>query len=192
MFGRAGTHSVVLCVVLVGHNLGRGPCFPLNKRAAVACHTSVSHFSIPAAFSSSHYAGSAGTSVVFNKNGDAPGRYDLFQFQMTNSSTPEYKMVGQWVETLQLRVWQLYDTKNTQTATDTHLWMLFACLYPESISTISKRFRFFFLLKLKSLMWQGVAHYLHLKYGESSGADVLYFHSNWCILGAEDESVCAI
>lgn len=48
--------------------------------------------------------GSAGTSVVFNKNGDAPGRYDLFQFQMTNSSTPEYKVVGQWVETLHLKV----------------------------------------------------------------------------------------
>lgn len=49
-------------------------------------------------------AGSAGTSVVFNKNGDAPGRYDLFQFQLTNSSAPEYKPVGQWVETLQLKV----------------------------------------------------------------------------------------
>lgn len=49
-------------------------------------------------------AGSAGTSVLFNKNGDAPGRYDLFQFQMTNSSTPEYKVVGQWVETLHLKV----------------------------------------------------------------------------------------
>lgn len=51
-----------------------------------------------------HPAGSAGTSVVFNKNGDAPGRYDLFQFQLTNSSAPEYKPVGQWVETLQLKV----------------------------------------------------------------------------------------
>ncbi|XP_067382361.1 metabotropic glutamate receptor 7-like isoform X2 [Channa argus] len=50
------------------------------------------------------FNGSASTSVVFNKNGDAPGRYDLFQFQMTNSSTAEYKAVGQWVETLQLRV----------------------------------------------------------------------------------------
>uniref|UniRef100_A0A8C6MC44 Glutamate metabotropic receptor 7 n=1 Tax=Nothobranchius furzeri TaxID=105023 RepID=A0A8C6MC44_NOTFU len=49
------------------------------------------------------FNGSAGTSVVFNKNGDAPGRYDLFQFQMTNSSTTEYKVVGQWVENLQLR-----------------------------------------------------------------------------------------
>uniref|UniRef100_A0A8C6UF32 Glutamate metabotropic receptor 7 n=1 Tax=Neogobius melanostomus TaxID=47308 RepID=A0A8C6UF32_9GOBI len=53
------------------------------------------------------FNGSANTSVVFNKNGDAPGRYDLFQFQMTNSSMPEYKVVGQWVETLQLRVEEL-------------------------------------------------------------------------------------
>ncbi|XP_071374527.1 metabotropic glutamate receptor 7-like isoform X1 [Centroberyx affinis] len=53
------------------------------------------------------FNGSAGTSVVFNKNGDAPGRYDLFQFQMTNSSTPEYKAVGQWVESLQLRLEEL-------------------------------------------------------------------------------------
>uniref|UniRef100_A0A669CKF0 Glutamate metabotropic receptor 7 n=1 Tax=Oreochromis niloticus TaxID=8128 RepID=A0A669CKF0_ORENI len=53
------------------------------------------------------FNGSAGTSVVFNKNGDAPGRYDLFQFQMTNSSTPEYKVVGQWVENLQLRLEEL-------------------------------------------------------------------------------------
>ncbi|KAG8002598.1 Metabotropic glutamate receptor 7, partial [Nibea albiflora] len=53
------------------------------------------------------FNGDAGTSVVFNKNGDAPGRYDLFQFQMTNSSTPEYKVVGQWVETLQLRLEEL-------------------------------------------------------------------------------------
>ncbi|XP_041859914.1 metabotropic glutamate receptor 7-like [Melanotaenia boesemani] len=53
------------------------------------------------------FNGSANTSVVFNKNGDAPGRYDLFQFQMTNSSTPEYKVVGQWVENLQLRLEEL-------------------------------------------------------------------------------------
>lgn len=53
------------------------------------------------------FNGSAGTSVVFNKNGDAPGRYDLYQFQMTNSSTPEYKIVGQWVENLQLRLEEL-------------------------------------------------------------------------------------
>ncbi|XP_061837137.1 metabotropic glutamate receptor 7-like isoform X2 [Nerophis lumbriciformis] len=55
----------------------------------------------------SNFNGSAATPVVFNKNGDAPGRYDLFQFQMTNSSMPEYKGVGQWVETLQLRLEEL-------------------------------------------------------------------------------------
>jgi metabotropic glutamate receptor 6/7/8 len=48
--------------------------------------------------------GSAGTFVMFNKNGDAPGRYDLFQFQTTNNTNPEYKVVGQWVDSLQLRV----------------------------------------------------------------------------------------
>uniref|UniRef100_A0A674NHL0 Glutamate metabotropic receptor 7 n=1 Tax=Takifugu rubripes TaxID=31033 RepID=A0A674NHL0_TAKRU len=53
------------------------------------------------------FNGSAGTSVLFNKNGDAPGRYDLFQFQMTNTSTPEYKVVGQWVETLHLKLEEL-------------------------------------------------------------------------------------
>uniref|UniRef100_A0AAQ4S4F7 G-protein coupled receptors family 3 profile domain-containing protein n=1 Tax=Gasterosteus aculeatus aculeatus TaxID=481459 RepID=A0AAQ4S4F7_GASAC len=53
------------------------------------------------------FNGSAGTSVVFNKNGDAPGRYDLFQFQLTNSSTPEYKVVGHWVENLQIRLEEL-------------------------------------------------------------------------------------
>ncbi|MED6273226.1 Metabotropic glutamate receptor 7, partial [Characodon lateralis] len=53
------------------------------------------------------FNGSAGTSVVFNKNGDAPGRYDLFQFQLTNSSGPEYKLVGQWADTLQLRLEEL-------------------------------------------------------------------------------------
>ncbi|CAL8325405.1 unnamed protein product [Merluccius merluccius] len=53
------------------------------------------------------FNGSAGTSVMFNKNGDAPGRYDLFQFQTTNNSDPGYKAVGQWVESLQLRVEEL-------------------------------------------------------------------------------------
>uniref|UniRef100_H3DKJ8 Glutamate metabotropic receptor 7 n=1 Tax=Tetraodon nigroviridis TaxID=99883 RepID=H3DKJ8_TETNG len=56
---------------------------------------------------STSFNGSAGTSVLFNKNGDAPGRYDLFQFQMTNSSTPEYRVVGQWVETLHLKLEEL-------------------------------------------------------------------------------------
>lgn len=50
------------------------------------------------------FAGSAGTSVTFNRNGDAPGRYDLFQYQMNINNTPGYKVIGQWIETLQLRV----------------------------------------------------------------------------------------
>ncbi|XP_067095484.1 metabotropic glutamate receptor 7-like [Osmerus mordax] len=54
-----------------------------------------------------NFNGSAGTSVMFNRNGDAPGRYDLFQFQKTNSSIPEYRPVGQWVETLQLKLEEL-------------------------------------------------------------------------------------
>uniref|UniRef100_W5N799 Glutamate metabotropic receptor 7 n=1 Tax=Lepisosteus oculatus TaxID=7918 RepID=W5N799_LEPOC len=50
------------------------------------------------------FNGSAGTSVTFNKNGDAPGRYDLFQYQMTNNSAPGYKVIGQWMDSLQLNV----------------------------------------------------------------------------------------
>ncbi|XP_045561680.1 metabotropic glutamate receptor 7 [Salmo salar] len=50
------------------------------------------------------FNGSAGTSVTFNKNGDAPGRYDLFQYQMDNNSSPGYKNIGQWMETLQLNI----------------------------------------------------------------------------------------
>ncbi|KAG7478163.1 hypothetical protein MATL_G00077490 [Megalops atlanticus] len=50
------------------------------------------------------FNGSAGTSVTFNKNGDAPGRYDLFQYQMNNNSGPGYKVIGQWMDTLQLNI----------------------------------------------------------------------------------------
>lgn len=48
--------------------------------------------------------GSAGTSVLFNENGDAPGRYDIFQFQMTNHSHPGYHVIGQWTNNLRLNV----------------------------------------------------------------------------------------
>uniref|UniRef100_A0A8C1YEC0 Glutamate metabotropic receptor 7 n=1 Tax=Cyprinus carpio TaxID=7962 RepID=A0A8C1YEC0_CYPCA len=51
-----------------------------------------------------NFNGSAGTSVTFNRNGDAPGRYDLFQYQMNINNTPGYKVIGQWIETLQLRI----------------------------------------------------------------------------------------
>ncbi|XP_040473361.1 metabotropic glutamate receptor 6-like [Falco naumanni] len=48
------------------------------------------------------FNGSAGTPVSFNENGDAPGRYDIFQFQGGNSSGT-YRAVGQWVQGLHLR-----------------------------------------------------------------------------------------
>ncbi|XP_062854849.1 glutamate receptor, metabotropic 6a [Trichomycterus rosablanca] len=51
-----------------------------------------------------NFNGSAGTSVLFNENGDAPGRYDIFQYQLTNTSSPGYKVIGQWTNFLRLNV----------------------------------------------------------------------------------------
>lgn len=48
--------------------------------------------------------GSAGTPVIFNENGDAPGRYDIFQYQINNRSTAEYKVIGHWTNQLHLNV----------------------------------------------------------------------------------------
>ncbi|KAM3878123.1 metabotropic glutamate receptor 7 [Diretmus argenteus] len=50
------------------------------------------------------FNGSAGTSVTFNRNGDAPGRYDLFQYRWNNVTGPGYRVIGQWMETLQLNI----------------------------------------------------------------------------------------
>ncbi|XP_069931090.1 metabotropic glutamate receptor 6 isoform X4 [Oryctolagus cuniculus] len=52
------------------------------------------------------FNGSAGTPVMFNENGDAPGRYDIFQYQATNGSASSggYQVVGQWAEALRLDV----------------------------------------------------------------------------------------
>lgn len=47
--------------------------------------------------------GIAGTPVVFNVNGDAPGRYEIYQYQMTNNTT-EYKIIGHWTDHLYLNV----------------------------------------------------------------------------------------
>lgn len=49
-------------------------------------------------------SGSAGTAVLFNENGDAPGRYDIFQYQMTNTTNPGYRVIGQWTNNLRLDV----------------------------------------------------------------------------------------
>ncbi|EAW63934.1 metabotropic glutamate receptor 7 isoform b precursor [Homo sapiens] len=51
-----------------------------------------------------NFNGSAGTPVMFNKNGDAPGRYDIFQYQTTNTSNPGYRLIGQWTDELQLNI----------------------------------------------------------------------------------------
>uniref|UniRef100_A0A8C5HFI3 Metabotropic glutamate receptor 6-like n=1 Tax=Gouania willdenowi TaxID=441366 RepID=A0A8C5HFI3_GOUWI len=51
-----------------------------------------------------NFNGSAGTSVLFNENGDAPGRYDIFQFQLTNHSHPGYHVIGQWTNNLRLNL----------------------------------------------------------------------------------------
>ncbi|KAM9334888.1 metabotropic glutamate receptor 8 [Symphorus nematophorus] len=51
-----------------------------------------------------NFNGSAGTPVVFNENGDAPGRYDIFQYQITNKSTAEYRVIGSWTNKLHLKV----------------------------------------------------------------------------------------
>ncbi|XP_069085751.1 metabotropic glutamate receptor 8 isoform X2 [Pleurodeles waltl] len=50
-----------------------------------------------------NFNGSAGTPVVFNENGDAPGRYDIYQYQI-NNKTAEYKMIGHWTNQLHLNV----------------------------------------------------------------------------------------
>uniref|UniRef100_A0A8C8VGI0 Glutamate metabotropic receptor 6 n=1 Tax=Pelusios castaneus TaxID=367368 RepID=A0A8C8VGI0_9SAUR len=51
-----------------------------------------------------NFNGSAGTPVMFNENGDAPGRYDIFQYQLTNTTVPGYKAIGQWTEYLRLNI----------------------------------------------------------------------------------------
>ncbi|XP_063142817.1 metabotropic glutamate receptor 7 isoform X3 [Rattus norvegicus] len=52
-----------------------------------------------------NFNGSAGTPVMFNKNGDAPGRYDIFQYQTTNTTNPGYRLIGQWTDELQLNLY---------------------------------------------------------------------------------------
>ncbi|TRY66534.1 hypothetical protein DNTS_015914 [Danionella cerebrum] len=49
-----------------------------------------------------NFNGSAGTGVMFNENGDAPGRYDIFQYQLSNTTNPGYKLIGQWTNHLRL------------------------------------------------------------------------------------------
>uniref|UniRef100_A0AAY4CDY0 G-protein coupled receptors family 3 profile domain-containing protein n=1 Tax=Denticeps clupeoides TaxID=299321 RepID=A0AAY4CDY0_9TELE len=50
-----------------------------------------------------NFTGIAGTPVVFNVNGDAPGRYEIYQYQI-NNNTAEYKIIGHWTDQLHLNV----------------------------------------------------------------------------------------
>ncbi|XP_043356496.1 metabotropic glutamate receptor 4 isoform X3 [Dermochelys coriacea] len=49
----------------------------------------------------------AGTPVTFNENGDAPGRYDIYQYQIKNS-TAEYKVIGHWTDHLHLKIERMH------------------------------------------------------------------------------------
>ncbi|XP_062400977.1 metabotropic glutamate receptor 4-like [Sardina pilchardus] len=48
-------------------------------------------------------SGIAGNPVLFNENGDAPGRYEIFQYQWWNGSS-EYKKIGNWTDQLNLNM----------------------------------------------------------------------------------------
>ncbi|XP_062397391.1 glutamate receptor, metabotropic 6a [Sardina pilchardus] len=65
-----------------------------------------------------NFNGSAGTGVLFNENGDAPGRYDIFQYQMTNISYPGYKTIGQWTNHLRLNLEEMQWSGGVRTVPD--------------------------------------------------------------------------
>ncbi|XP_075470149.1 metabotropic glutamate receptor 4 isoform X3 [Ascaphus truei] len=50
-----------------------------------------------------NFTGIAGTPVTFNENGDAPGRYEIYQYQIHNGST-EYRIIGQWADHLHIKI----------------------------------------------------------------------------------------
>ncbi|KAM9666833.1 metabotropic glutamate receptor 4 isoform 5-T5 [Trichechus inunguis] len=54
-----------------------------------------------------NFSGIAGNPVTFNENGDAPGRYDIYQYQLRNGSAT-YKVIGSWTDHLHLRIEQMH------------------------------------------------------------------------------------
>uniref|UniRef100_A0A674JHS8 Metabotropic glutamate receptor 4 n=1 Tax=Terrapene triunguis TaxID=2587831 RepID=A0A674JHS8_9SAUR len=54
-----------------------------------------------------NFSGIAGMPVTFNENGDAPGRYDIYQYQIKNS-TAEYKVIGHWTDHLHLKIERMH------------------------------------------------------------------------------------
>lgn len=75
---------------------------------------------------------------MFNKNGDAPGRYDIFQYHTTNTSTPGYRLVGQWTDDLQLNVSPFYS-------------LLFCLFVFFQLQSLNGHFIFFHHAKLNNL-----------------------------------------
>ncbi|XP_030072681.1 metabotropic glutamate receptor 8 [Microcaecilia unicolor] len=61
-----------------------------------------------------NFNGSAGTPVTFNENGDAPGRYDIYQYQI-NNNTAEYKVIGHWINKLHLNLGDMQWSKGERT-----------------------------------------------------------------------------
>nr|XP_043895367.1 metabotropic glutamate receptor 4 isoform X2 [Solea senegalensis] len=60
-----------------------------------------------------NFTGIAGTPVVFNVNGDAPGRYEIYQYQIGNN-TAEYKIIGHWTDHLYLNITEMQWPGGTQ------------------------------------------------------------------------------
>ncbi|KAK2851685.1 hypothetical protein Q5P01_007961 [Channa striata] len=60
-----------------------------------------------------NFTGIAGTPVVFNVNGDAPGRYEIYQYQIMNNTT-EYKIIGHWTDQLHLDINEMQWPGGTQ------------------------------------------------------------------------------
>ncbi|XP_029578956.1 metabotropic glutamate receptor 4 [Salmo trutta] len=54
-----------------------------------------------------NFTGIAGTPVIFNVNGDAPGRYEIYQYQMKHNTT-EYKIIGHWADQLHLETNEMW------------------------------------------------------------------------------------
>ncbi|EHB06976.1 Metabotropic glutamate receptor 4 [Heterocephalus glaber] len=54
-----------------------------------------------------NFSGIVGNPVTFNENGDAPGRYDIYQYQLRNGSA-EYKVIGSWTDHLHLRIERMH------------------------------------------------------------------------------------
>ncbi|XP_054902304.1 metabotropic glutamate receptor 4-like isoform X1 [Poeciliopsis prolifica] len=60
-----------------------------------------------------NFTGIAGTPVVFNVNGDAPGRYEIYQYQISSNNTG-YKIIGHWTDQLHLNTDEMQWPGGTQ------------------------------------------------------------------------------